>query len=105
VLTGERIRYEASASGKVRSDPGAVLDECTREDDQVHLLAGYPPKVSVAALVNTLKGVPARRLRPRYWSRIHREHLSSPSYFAASCGRAPLSIIRQYVEQQRTPGG
>ncbi|PYD49406.1 IS200/IS605 family transposase, partial [Komagataeibacter saccharivorans] len=27
----------------------------------------------------------------------------SPSYFAASCGGAPLSIIRQYIEQQRTP--
>jgi putative transposase len=28
-------------------------------------------------------------------------HFWSPSYFAASCGGAPLSIIRQYIEQQR----
>jgi len=27
----------------------------------------------------------------------------SPSYFAASCGGAPLSIIKAYVEQQRRP--
>jgi REP element-mobilizing transposase RayT len=27
----------------------------------------------------------------------------SPSYFAASCGGAPLAIIRQYVDQQRRP--
>ncbi|HKE27311.1 MAG TPA: transposase, partial [Bryobacteraceae bacterium] len=27
----------------------------------------------------------------------------SPSYFAASCGGAPISIIRQYIEQQKTP--
>ncbi|MFI7632615.1 transposase [Nonomuraea sp. NPDC049400] len=26
-----------------------------------------------------------------------------PSYFAASCGGAPLSIISQYIEQQRRP--
>ncbi|EMP2041334.1 TPA: IS200/IS605 family transposase, partial [Proteus mirabilis] len=26
----------------------------------------------------------------------------SPSYFAGSCGGAPISIIRQYIEQQET---
>ncbi|MBS3831461.1 IS200/IS605 family transposase, partial [Proteus mirabilis] len=26
-----------------------------------------------------------------------------PSYFARSCGGAPISIIRQYIEQQETP--
>jgi REP element-mobilizing transposase RayT len=30
-------------------------------------------------------------------------HFWSPSYFAASCGSAPLNIIRQYTEQQRHP--
>jgi putative transposase len=29
--------------------------------------------------------------------------LWSPSYFAASCGGAPLGIIKQYIEQQKTP--
>jgi putative transposase len=27
------------------------------EDDHVHLLVNYPPKVAVSALVNSLKGV------------------------------------------------
>ncbi|MBO1271485.1 transposase, partial [Shewanella sp. 4t3-1-2LB] len=27
----------------------------------------------------------------------------SPSYFAGSCGGAPIEIIRQYIEQQQTP--
>jgi putative transposase len=27
--------------------------------------------------------------------------LWSPSYFAASCGGAPIAIVRQYIEQQR----
>ena len=29
--------------------------------------------------------------------------LWSPSYFAASCGGAPLSIIAQYIKDQRSP--
>jgi len=31
-------------------------------------------------------------------------HLWSPSYFAASRGGAPLSIIKEYIEQQKRPG-
>jgi len=29
--------------------------------------------------------------------------LWSPSYFAGSCGGAPLEIIKQYIQQQQTP--
>jgi putative transposase len=35
--------------------------------------------------------------------RTHREHLWSPSYFAASAGGAPLETLRAYIRQQRTP--
>jgi putative transposase len=38
-------------------------------------------------------------MKKRYWNNV----LWSPSYFAASCGGAPLSIIKQYIEQQKTP--
>ena len=30
-------------------------------------------------------------------------HFWSPSYFAVSCGGAPLTIIKQYIEQQNRP--
>jgi putative transposase len=36
--------------------------------------------------------------------RTHREHLWSPSYFAASAGGAPLETLRAYIRQQRTFG-
>ena len=67
----------------------------------------YPPKVSVSALVNSLKGVSARMLRSQYAGQVNHAringHFWSPSYLAASCGGAPLSIIRQYIEQQQRP--
>ena len=104
VLTEEHIRYLAEMFRNVCGDFGATLVECNREDDYLHLLAGYPPKVPVPALVNYLRGVSARKIRQRYPIRTYREHLWSPSYLAASCGGAPLSIIKQYVDQQRMPG-
>ena len=71
------------------ADFGARLVECNGEDDHVHLLVSYPPQVAVSRLVNSLKGVSSRRLRQPYRVRTHREHLWSPSYFAASAGGAP----------------
>jgi len=92
---------------KVCGDFGAELREFNGEDDYVHLLVGYPPKVAVSALVNSLKGVSARRLRTEFTGRVNRYsmhgHFWSPSYFAASCEGAPLSIIRHYIEQQKAP--
>ena len=74
--------------------------------DHAHLLVNYPPKVELSKLVNSLKGVSSRMLRKehpdivsRYWKNV----LWSRSYFAASCGGAPIGIIKQYIEQQRTP--
>lgn len=91
----------------VCGDFGARLAEFNGEDDHVRLLVEYPPKVAVAGLVNSLKGVSARRLRQDFTGRVNRATMRgrfwSPSYFAASCGGAPLSIIRAYVEGQRRP--
>ena len=92
---------------RVCEDFGAELRACDGEDDHVHVLVEYPPTVLLPTLVNSLKGVSSRLLRQqrpdivrRYWKNV----LWSPSYFAASCGGAPLDIIRRYVEQQRKTG-
>ena len=63
----------------------------------------YPPKVAISRLVNSLKGgVPSRLIRKKHYAEIERPlwcgSLWSPSYFAGSAGGAPLSIIREYIE-------
>ena len=106
VLDGDAILRLRVMFAKVCDDFEAELVELNGEDDHVHLLVSYPPKVSLSRLVNSLKGVSSRLLRRerpdlrgRYWKSV----LWSPSYFASSCGGAPLSIIQQYVKSQRTP--
>jgi putative transposase len=44
----------------VCSHAQATLVEMDGEDDHVHLLVEYPPKLSVSSLVNSLKGVSSR---------------------------------------------
>jgi len=75
------------------------------EDDHVHLLVEYPPKVAVSNLVNSLRGVSRRLLRkerPDIQNRDWKGVLWSPSSFASSCGGALISSVRQYIEPQQT---
>lgn len=91
----------------VCADFEAELVEFDGEDDHVHLLVNYPPKVAVSVLVNSLKGVSSRMIRQKSYPSIRKKlwggALWSPSYFAGSCGGAPIAVIRQYIEQQQTP--
>lgn len=85
----------------------AELREFNGEDDHVHLLVHYPPKVQLSKLVNSLKGVSSRRLRQEYARHVHRHlwggRFWSGSYFAGSAGGAPLTVVQQYIEQQQRP--
>lgn len=91
----------------VCADFEAELVEFDGEDDHVHLLVNYPPKVAVSKLVNSLKGVSSLLIRKKDYPSVKKKlwggALWSPSYFAGSCGGAPIEIIRQYIEQQQTP--
>jgi putative transposase len=72
----------------------------------VHLLVTYPPTVAVSTLVNRLKGASSRRLRhvhPDIATRYRRGLLWSSSSFGVSCGGAPLSTIKRYIESQQAP--
>ena len=107
VPDADMLQCREDTMRKACGDVGAELREFNGEDDHVHLLVEYPPTVAVPALVNSLNGVPARKLRSPFTGRVNRHighgHFWSPTYFAASCGGSPLSIIRQYIEQQRHP--
>jgi putative transposase len=92
----------------MRRDFEAELVEFNGENNHVHLLVNYPPKIAVARLVNSLKGVSSRRLRQeipdlvRHYYRANK--LWSSSYFAGSPGGTPPSAVTQYIEQQNRPG-
>ncbi|WP_406319948.1 IS200/IS605 family transposase [Streptosporangium sp. NBC_01639] len=108
VFTDEILRRREDIMIEACDSFGATLVEFNGEHDHVHLLVHYPPKVALSTLVTSLKGVSARLLRKEFPPHIRRHlwrgHFWSPSYFAASCGGAPLSIIKEYIENQKRPG-
>jgi putative transposase len=112
VLTSQHLDRLGIIFNDVCKDFEVQLKEFNGESDHVHLLINYPPKVRLSELVNSLKGVSSRRLKQEFpsikafWSvRKSRGVLWTPSYFAGSVGGAPISVVKQYIEQQSRPVG
>ena len=107
VFDDEMLRRCEEIMREVCGSFEAELREFNGETDHVPLLVHYPPKVALSKLINSLKGVSSRYLRAEYTGRINRIGMGSVfwsrSYFAGSCGGAPLSTIKQYIEGQKRP--
>lgn len=71
--------------------------------DQVHLLVDVNPQFGIHKLIKEIKGITSRILRNEF------AHLTTKlptlwtnSYFVSTVGGAPLEVIKQYVENQKT---
>lgn len=70
--------------------------------DHVHLLLDLDPQYPLHKLIKLLKGRSSRLLRqefPHLKKRL--PTLWTNAYFVATAGGAPLSVIKQYVENQK----
>jgi putative transposase len=84
------------------------LLEFNGEADHLHLLLSLNPKIAPSIFVNNLKTVTSRLIRKEFASHLERIYWKKPvfwsrSYCILTCGGAPLSIIKQYIEQQKAP--
>ncbi|MET8909989.1 IS200/IS605 family transposase [Micromonospora sp. NPDC004551] len=108
VLNDAMLTYCEQVMRDVCEGLGAELREFNGEEDYVHLLVHYPPKLPISTLVNRLKGVSTHYLRKEFTGPVNQAimhgHLWSPSYFAGSCGGAPLAVISQYIADQKRLG-
>ena len=97
------VRLKEISTRIISTWEGELL-EFNGESDHVHLLLSIPPKVAPSALVNNLKTVTARLIRKEFAGALAKVYSKpvfwSRSYCIITCGGAPLSILKQYIEQQ-----
>ncbi|MFF3691701.1 IS200/IS605 family transposase [Streptomyces sp. NPDC002187] len=107
VFSNAHLKRMEEIMPAVCADFECELIEFNGENNHVHLLVNFPPEIALSKLVNSLKGVSSRRLRQEYPELVRHywraQRLWSGSYFAGSLGGAPLSTVRQYIEQQNRP--
>lgn len=81
------------------------LIEFNGEADHVHALISVNPKTQPSKLVNNLKTVSSRLIRKEFSDQVQKFYQDNPvfwsrSYCLISCGGAPLSVLKQYIQQQ-----
>ncbi|MCX5441104.1 MULTISPECIES: IS200/IS605 family transposase [unclassified Streptomyces] len=106
-FTDDMLTRCEEVTREVCQESEAELKQFNGKEDHVHLLAHYPPKVQLSQPVNSLKGVSSRYLRKEYDAHVRPYlwggHFWSSSYFTGSCGGAPLTVVRQYIDNQQRP--
>ena len=71
--------------------------------DHVHILMEVEPQFGIHKAVKSLKGYTSKVLRDEYPSlKTRMPSLWTNSYFVSTVGGAPLDVIKQYIENQKT---
>ena len=71
--------------------------------DHVHLLLEVAPQYGIHKAVKHIKGYSSRVLRAEFgWLKSRIPTLWTNSYFVSTVGGTPLSVIKQYIENQKT---
>lgn len=106
LFTGVMIEQLREAFGSACEKLECELIEMDGEQDHVHLLIAYPPKLSISVMVNNLKSISSRMLRLQN-THLTRQSKStalwSRSYFACTAGGATIETLKAYIESQATP--
>jgi putative transposase len=87
---------------EVSIDVQCEIEEMETDEDHVHLLISCDPQFGIHQVVKRMKGKSSRLLRdefPFLKSRI--PSLWTNSYFVATVGGAPLTVIKQYIQDQQ----
>ena len=71
--------------------------------DHVHMLIEVDPQFGVHKAIKTMKGKTSKVLRSEFPElRTKLPTLWTNSYFIATVGDAPLSVIKEYIKNQKT---
>jgi len=87
---------------EVANEFSSELIEMEVMPDHVHLLVECDPQFGIAKLIRYMKGRSSRYLRQEFpWLKSRLPTLGTNSYFIATVGGAPISVIKQYIENQK----
>jgi putative transposase len=82
---------------------GSELIELEVMPEHVHLLVDCDPQFGIAKLIRYIKGRSSRLLRQEFpWLKSRLPTLWTNSYFVSTVGGAPLAVIKQYIEDQKS---
>lgn len=101
-LTGEIETRLKQICREVAKECRFQIQEMECDQDHIHILIDVDPQFGIHKAVKRMKGRSSRLLRQEFVIlRSRLPTLWTNSYFVATCGGAPLAVIKQYIENQQ----
>jgi putative transposase len=101
LIDGVDVRLKEILHEVVGETTGEIL-EIEVMPDHVHVLVEIDPQYGIAKLVRNMKGRSSRFLRQEFpWLKSRLPTLWTNSYFVSTVGGATISIVKQYIENQK----
>ena len=82
---------------------GIVLEEWNHDADHVYVMFRAQPKTELSKFINAYKSASSRLPKKEYpesREKLWKETFWSQSFCLLTAGRAPVEVIRQYIETQ-----
>ena len=87
---------------EIASELDVEIIELETDKDHIHVLADVDPQLGVNKFVRIVKGRTSRCLRDEFpHLRKRLPTLWTNSCFISTVGRAPLAVVKQYIENQQ----
>lgn len=107
-FNAEMLSFLKNTFNRLLSNQDCSLLEFNGEQDHVHLLLEVHPSIEPAKLINSLKTTSSRLIKKDYGALLKKHYwgtnaIWSRSYCLLSVGGAPLSVLKEYIENQNTP--
>lgn len=107
IINAEMLQRMAEVFQRVCGKNNSKALEVNGEADHVHLLIDLHPDNNISQLVASLKGASSRIIRAEFAELVGKVYSKpvfwSSSYYAASCGGAPIEKIKKYIATQDNP--
>ncbi|MBO5994683.1 MAG: IS200/IS605 family transposase [Firmicutes bacterium] len=106
------INDDISARGKeifeyIAPNYGITLEEWNHDKDHVHVMFRAQPKSEISKFINAYKSASSRLLKKEYpeiREKLWKGAFWSQSFCLLTAGRAPVEVIRKYIESQGEKG-
>ncbi len=101
LIEGVDARLKEIAN-ELSSELGFEIIEQEVMPDHVHFLIECDPQFGIHRVIKRIKGRSSKLLRQEFpWLKSRLPTLWTNSYFVATVGGAPISIVKDYIESQR----
>lgn len=102
ILVGEVEQRLKEITRTICGEVNVKLMEIECDQDHIHILVDVDPQYGVHRLVKLIKGRSSFLLRKEFpFLKRTMPCMWTNSYFVSTVGGAPLSVVKQYIENQK----